>query len=57
MFWLKQYFKGVICSLGFYESFRERLIEEYRGEIGGEEFMLTTYGWVSVHDLIQLIVS
>lgn len=34
-----------------------RLIEEYRGEISGEEFMLATYGWVSVHDLLQLLAS
>ncbi|MBV9228053.1 MAG: GNAT family N-acetyltransferase [Chloroflexi bacterium] len=37
----------------FYEALGARLIEEYRGEISGEEFMLTTYGWASVHDLIQ----
>jgi GNAT superfamily N-acetyltransferase len=39
----------------FYEALGARLIEEYRGEINGEEFWLATYGWGSVPGLLQLL--
>jgi ribosomal protein S18 acetylase RimI-like enzyme len=39
----------------FYEALGARPIEEYRGAIGGEEFMLATYGWASIPGLLQLL--
>ena len=39
----------------FYESFGGRKIDEYPGDIGKEGFV--RYGWSSVPELIQMLVS